>query len=169
MAHALQCLRDGRACCPVLPKQLVICRFLRCSAAPVTLLFQVVVSLYWYGLVCISHSMETLQTCTRTWWWCVSMNGARFAVFARRARVLPITSQATRNLFGSCGFTGGRHVGVTSCCFTGLVRVGLRFPLNGTCTNVYAHVVVVRERVWRTLCSVCKTGARVARHFPSNS
>ena len=27
------------------------------------------------------------------------MLGARFAVFARRARVLPITSQATRNLF----------------------------------------------------------------------
>ena len=29
LAHALQCLRDGRACCPVVPKQLVICRFLR--------------------------------------------------------------------------------------------------------------------------------------------
>ena len=29
MAHGLQCLRDGRACCPVVPKQLVICRFLR--------------------------------------------------------------------------------------------------------------------------------------------
>ena len=28
-SHGLQCLRDGRACCPVLPKQLVICRFLR--------------------------------------------------------------------------------------------------------------------------------------------
>ena len=28
MAHGLQCLRDGRACCPVLLKQLVICRFL---------------------------------------------------------------------------------------------------------------------------------------------
>ena len=32
--HALQCLQDGRACCPSLPKQLVICRFLRCSPAP---------------------------------------------------------------------------------------------------------------------------------------
>ena len=29
MAHGLQCLCDGRACCPVLLKQLVICRFLR--------------------------------------------------------------------------------------------------------------------------------------------
>ena len=27
--HPLQCLRDGRACCPSLPKQLVICGFLR--------------------------------------------------------------------------------------------------------------------------------------------
>ena len=29
LAHGLQCLRDRRACCPSLPKQLVICRFLR--------------------------------------------------------------------------------------------------------------------------------------------
>ena len=29
IAHGLQCLRDRRACCPVVPKQLVICRFLR--------------------------------------------------------------------------------------------------------------------------------------------
>ena len=29
LAHGLQCLRDRRACCPVVPKQLVICRFLR--------------------------------------------------------------------------------------------------------------------------------------------
>ena len=95
MAHGLQCLCDGRACCPVLPKQLVICRFLR---------------------------------------------------FHRR-----------------------RHVVVSTRCFTGLVRVGLNFPLNGTCTNVYAHVVMVREHVWRTLCSVCATGARVAQSFLSNS
>ena len=42
--------------------------------------------------------MKTVQTCTRTWWWCVSMCGARFAVFVRTARVLPSPSQATRNL-----------------------------------------------------------------------
>ena len=29
LPHGLQCLRDGCACCPVVPKQLVICRFLR--------------------------------------------------------------------------------------------------------------------------------------------
>ena len=143
--------------------------FLEVSPAPITLLFQVVVSLDWYGLVCICHSMEILQTCTRTWWWCVSMFGARFAVFARRARVLPIPSQATRNLFVFLRFQRRRHVGVTSCCFTGLVRVGLNFPLNGNRANMHAHVVAVCEHVWRTLCSVCKTGARVAQSFPTNS
>ena len=54
--------------------------------------------------------------------------------------------------------------------YTGLVRVGLKFPLNGNHrANVYTHVVVVREHIWRTLCSVCATGARVAQSFPSNS
>ena len=62
-----------------------------------------------------------------------------------------------------------RHVVVSSCCFTGLVRDGLNFPLNETCTNVYAHVVVVRAHVWRSVCSVCATGARVAQSFLSNS
>ena len=47
--------------------------------------------------------------------------------------------------------------------------VGLNVPLNENRANVYAHVVVVREHVWRTLCSVCKTGARVAQSVPSNS
>ena len=47
-----------------------------------------------------------------------------------------------------------------------MVRVGLNYPYNGTCANVYAHVVVVRVHVWRTLCSVCATGARVAHPFP---
>ena len=97
------------------------------------------------------------------------MFGARFAVFPRPARVLPSRSQATRNLVVSCGFTGADHVVVSSRCCTGLVRVGLNFPLTETCANVYAHVVVMRVHVWRTLCSVCATGARVAQSFPSNS
>ena len=67
------------------------------------------------------------------------------------------------------GFTGARHVVVSTRCFTGLVRDGLKFPLDETCTNKYAHVVVVREHVWRTVCSVCATGARVAQPFLSNS
>ena len=32
--------------------------------------------------------MEIVQTCTSAWPWCMSMFGARFAVFVRRARVL---------------------------------------------------------------------------------
>ena len=97
------------------------------------------------------------------------MFGARFAVFARRARVLPSPCQATRNLSFLEGFTGAVTLLFQVVCFTGLVRVGLNFPLNGNRANVYAHVVVVREHVWRTLCSVCKTGAHVAQSFPSNS
>jgi len=52
-----------------------------------------------------------------------------------------------------------------------IVKTGfdLQFPLDETCTNKYAHVVVVRGDVWRTLCSVCATGARVAQSFLSNS
>ena len=97
------------------------------------------------------------------------MFGARFAVFARRARVLPSPSQATRNL----SFLEVSPAPVTLLfqvvVSLGLVRDGLKFPLDETCTNKYAHVAVVREHVWRTLCSVCATGARVAQPFLSNS
>ena len=99
----------------------------------------------------------------------MSIYGTRFAVFVRTGRVLPSPSQATRNLSFLEVFSGGRHLVVSSRCFTGLVRVGVNFPLNGNRANVYAHVVVVREHAWRTLCSVCATGARVAHPFPSNS
>ena len=97
------------------------------------------------------------------------MVGARFAVFVRRARVLPSPSQATRNLSFLEVFSGAVTLVVSSRCFSVLVRVGLNFALNGNRANVHAHVVVVREHVWRTLCSVCATGARVAQSFLSNS
>ena len=42
--------------------------------------------------------MEIVQTRTATWPWCMGMFGARFAVFVRRARVLPTRCHATRNL-----------------------------------------------------------------------
>ena len=93
------------------------------------------------------------------------MLGAYFAVFARRARVLPIPSQATRNLSILEVSPAADHVVVSTRWFTGLVRVGLNFPLNGNPANVYAHVVVVREHVWRTLCSVCAMCALVAQPF----
>jgi hypothetical protein len=50
--------------------------------------------------------------------------------------------------------------------FTGLVRVGVKIPQDGNHANRYGHVAVVRERDWRTLCSVCATGARVAPPVP---
>jgi hypothetical protein len=36
-------------------------------------------------------------------------------------------------------------------------------------TNVYGHVAMVHRHVWRTVCSVCATGARVAHPVPCNS
>ena len=97
------------------------------------------------------------------------MFGARFAVFVRRARVLPSPSQATRNLSFLEVFTGAVTLMFQVVVSLGLVRDGLKVPLDETCTDKYAHVVVTREHVWRTLCSVCATGARVAQPFPSNS
>ena len=44
-----------------------------------------------------------------------------------------------------------------------MVRVGVKIPQDGNRANVYGHVDVVHEHVWRTLCSVCATGARVAQ------
>jgi hypothetical protein len=52
---------------------------------------------------------------------------------------------------------------------TGLVRIGLNRPQDGNRTVLYGHVAVVYGHVWRTVCSVCATGARVARPVPCNS
>ena len=51
----------------------------------------------------------------------------------------------------------------------GLVRVGVKIPQDGNPANVYSHVAVVHGHVWRTVCSVCATGARVAQPVPCNS
>jgi hypothetical protein len=63
-----------------------------------------------------------------TWPWCMGMFGARFAVFVRRARVLPGPCPATRNL-------SQLRVSPAHSCFkllfTGLVRVGLKIPQDG--------------------------------------
>ena len=50
--------------------------------------------------------MEIAQTGTNTWWRRMGMFGARFAVFVRRARVLPGPCPATRNLCVIEVFTG---------------------------------------------------------------
>ena len=51
LAHALQCLYDGRACCPVLPKQLVICRSCGVQRRPSRWCFNLLFQWDWYGLV----------------------------------------------------------------------------------------------------------------------
>ena len=95
----------------------------------------------------------------------MSMFGARFAVFVRRARVLPSPVYATRNL-SFLRFHRHRHLVVSTRCFTGMVRVGVKIPHIGNRTNTYEHVAVVHGHDWRTLCSVCATGARVAQPAP---
>ena len=61
-----------------------------------------------------------------------------------------------------------RHPVVSTRCFTGRVRVGTIIPQDGNRANRYKHVAVVHGHVWRTLCSVCATGARVAHPVPCN-
>ena len=53
--------------------------------------------------------------------------------------------------------------------FSELVRVGVKIPQDGNRANVYGQVTMVHGHVWRTVCSVCATGARVARPVPCNS
>ena len=82
--------------------------------------------------------MEIVQTCTVTWRWCMSMFGARFAVFVRRACVLPTPCPATRNL-SFWSFHRHRHPVVSTRCFTGLVRVGVKIPQDPSFYMTYIH------------------------------
>jgi hypothetical protein len=50
-----------------------------------------------------------------------------------------------------------------------IVRVGVKIPQDGNRANRMAHVTVAHVHVWRTLCSVCATGARVAQPVRCNS
>ena len=72
------------------------------------------------------------------------MFGARFAVFVRRARVLPGPCFATRNV-SFWRFHRHRHPDVSTRCFTGLVRVGVKIPQDGNRAIKYSHVAVVHE------------------------
>jgi hypothetical protein len=36
---------------------------------------------------------------------------------------------------------------VSTCCFTGLVRVGVKIPQDGNRTNVYGHMATVRGHI----------------------
>ena len=139
---------------------------LEVSPAPSPCCFKLLFHLEWYGLVWKFHKIESVQTDTGTCIWCMTMFGARFAVFVRRARVLPSPLYATRNL---SFLRVHRHPVVSTRCSTGMVRVGVKIPLDGNRANGYNYVYMVPEHVWRTLCSVCATGARVARPVPCNS
>ena len=70
--------------------------------------------------------------------------------------------------FRSLGITGTDTL-LFQLLFIGLVRVGVKIPQDGNRANRYEHVVMVHEHVWRTVCSVCATGARVAHPVPCNS
>ena len=115
-----------------------------------------------------STRWKSWQTRTSTWRWCMSISGAMFAVFVRRARVLPTPCPATRNL-SFLRFHRRRHPVVSTRCFSGMVRVGVKIPQEGNRANVYGHLCVVHGHDWRTLCSVCATGARVAHPCLCNS
>jgi hypothetical protein len=65
----------------------------------------------------------------------------------RRARVLPGPCHATRNL-SFLRFHRHRHTVVSTCCFTGPVRVGVKIPQDGNRTNRYGHVTVVHGHVY---------------------
>ena len=74
------------------------------------------------------------------------MLGARFAMFVRLARVLPIPCPATRNLL-FLRFHRHRHPVVSTRCFSRMVRVGMKIPLDGNRANVFGHVVMVHGHV----------------------
>ena len=49
------------------------------------------------------------------------------------------------------------------------MSIELNFSIDGDRADRYGHVAVMHGHVWRTLCSVCATGARVAQPVPCNS
>ena len=99
----------------------------------------------------------------------MGMFGARFAVFVRRARVLPNPCPATRNLCVLEVFTGAVTLLFQLVVSLETVRVGMKIPQDGNRANRYGHVAMVHGHVWRTLCRVYATGARVAQLLPCNS
>jgi hypothetical protein len=94
----------------------------------------------------------------------MSMFGARFAVFVRRAGVLLSPCRATRNL-SFWRFHRHRHPVVSTCCFTGLVRVGLNRLLNGNHMNMFWRVLMLHLNLLRRFRSVSATVARFLNPF----
>jgi hypothetical protein len=113
LAHGLQCLCDGRACCPPLFMQ----RFaLEVSPAPSPWWFTSL--FHWDGtgwFECFA-GVKTVQM--GTWLWCMGMFGACIAVFLRERRVLPSPLYATRNL-SLLRYPRPRHLGGSPRCSLG--------------------------------------------------
>ena len=165
MAHALQCLCDGRACCPVRALQLVICRFggvhrRRCFNS----LFHRI-GTGWCENSTRWKSCKRIQVRGGGAWACLVH--ALQCLCDGRACCPARALQLVICVF--LRFHRHRHPVVSTRCFTELVRGGVKIPQDGNRANTYEHVAVVPEHVWRTVCSVCATGARVARPVPCNS
>ena len=94
------------------------------------------------------------------------LQGTGWATRAPVAQTLQSVCQTCPCTTATCSYTFARF---PTCCFTGLVRVGVKIPQDGNRANRYEHVAVVHGHVWRTLCSVCATNARVARPVFCNS
>ena len=168
MAHALQCLCDGRACCPARALQLVICCVLEGSPAPSPCCFN---SLFhwdgtgWYENSTRWKSCKPVQARGDGAWACL-VHGLQ-CLCDGRACCPPLFMQLV--ICRSGGFTGTVTLLFQLVVSLEMVRVGVKIPQDGNRTNGYKHVAVVHEHVWRTVCSVCATGARVARPVPCNS
>jgi hypothetical protein len=168
LAHALQCLCDGRVCCPARALQLVICRSGGFTGT-VTLLFQLVIF--------TGNSTGWRENSTR-WKSCKQVQ-------ARGRGACACLAHALQCLCDGCACCPARAMQLVICRsggFTGtvtllfqlvvsleIVRVGVKIPQDGNRANRYRHVAVGHGHVWRTLCSVCATGACVAQPVPCNS
>ena len=164
MAHGLRCLCVRGACCPSLPKQLVILSFFEVSTGTV---------------ICCCNSM-----CTGMYR--VGLNVPLKTNRANKSAHVPLCRERVRRtVCGVCAY-GARVVHhflilsffevstVTAiCCYNSLCtetyRVGRNVPLKTNRANKYAHVPPCREHECRTVCMVCAYGARVVHHLPSNS
>ena len=168
MAHGLQCLRDGRACCPSLPKQLVICRFLRFQRRPSRCCFKSL--LHWTGPGWIEFPTEW-NLCKRV----RARSGGAWTCLAHGLQCWRVRGACCPSLLKQLVIWVVVEVSTVTvmCCYnsmcTGMYRVGTNVPLKTNRANKYAHVPMCHEHACRTVCSVGAYGARVVHHFLSNS
>ena len=168
MAHGLRCLCVRGACCPSLAKQLVILSFFEvptgtvicCYNSMCTGMSRVGMNVPLTNKPCKQVRARTpvSRACEAHGLRCLCVRGACCPSLLKQLVILSFFEVST---------------GTVICCYnsmcTGMYRVGLNVPLkNKPCKQVRARTLC-HERVWRTVCSVCAYGARVAHHLPSNS